>query len=160
MRKEDMKLLDKMLKDRDPKMDAYEKVPIWKEKYNYELLDFGYVHTLEEFKKMNRGSIMKVISNKDEKLKKGGFIIDVKKNKNNKWFALVGIPSRGYIWKIYYDNNYIFVKESYSLFKNDETTDTFRNTISKFINKDEIDLDKDRNLTVATLHAKYVLSKK
>jgi hypothetical protein len=160
MKKEDLEDLEKMLKNRDPKEDALEKVPEWKEQYYYELMDYGYVHTLDEFKNINRGGIIKVINIQDEELKKGGLVLDIKKNNKNKWYALVGIPIRRYIWKIYFHENYVFYRERYSIFKKDPHSESMRDSLSKFIsNEDKIKYDK-KNYTVERLFTKYVINKK
>ena len=41
MKKEDLKELNELLKHRDTKEEAYEKVPAWKEQYYYELMDYS-----------------------------------------------------------------------------------------------------------------------
>ena len=162
MKKDDLASLNKLLENRDPKIDAIKKIDIWKEKYNEELQDYNYIHTIDEFKKINKGGVIKIISLKDEKLKKGGIILDIKKNNKNKWYALVGITNRNILWKIYFDDNYVFFRESYTVFKNNEKTNRFKNILNKFIPQNEISNYKNQlesNNTVDDLYNKYCKNK-
>jgi hypothetical protein len=156
MKKEDLKELNELLKHRDPKEEAYEKVPAWKEQYYYELMDYSHVHTLDEFKSIPRGRIIKVINIQDEKLKAGGLVIDIKQNKKKQWYALVGIPCRNYIWKIYFHQNYVFLKAN---LKN-ESSEAFKDSISKFVTQEEKEKYTEKNYAVENLYFKYVLNKK
>jgi len=163
MKKDDLDFLNKMLKHRDPKIDAFEKKDIWYQTYEEELLDYKYIHTIDEFKTMSKGGIIKVISLKDEKLKKGGVILDIKKNNKNKWYVLVGITNRNILWKIYFDDNYVFFREQFTIYKSNENSKWMRNIIGKFIPISEATKEstgiKSKPL-LEELHEKYVLSKK
>lgn len=163
MKKDDLESLNKILKHRDPKMDALQKKDIWYEMYEEELLDYKYIHTIDEFKTMSRGGIIKVISLKDEKLKKGGVILDIKKNNKNKWYVLVGITNRNILWKIYFDDNYIFFREQIAIYKSNENSKWMRNIIGKFIPLNEATKESaelQSKPLIESLHEKYVLSKK
>jgi hypothetical protein len=138
MKKDDLKFLDDILKNRDPKIDAFKKIDIWKKEYNKELEDYTYIHKLEDFEKMSKGGVIKIISLKDEKLKKGGVILDIKKNNKNKWYVLVGITNRNILWKIYFDDNYIFFREPYTVFKNNKNSIRFNSFFDNFVPKNEL----------------------
>lgn len=45
-----------------------------------------------------------------------------------------------YIWKIYFDNNYVFYRRPYNVYISDDSTEAFKNIMDKFVNKDEIAL--------------------
>lgn len=156
MKKEDLEALDEILKHRDPKEDALTKVSEWKEQYYYELMDYSHIHTLDEFKNISKGRIIKVINIQDETLRAGGIIYDIKQNKKNKWYALVGNPSKNYIWKIYFNENYIFIKADYK----NQNSETFRDSISKFITPEEKEKYTKKNYLVENLFLKYVINKK
>jgi len=158
MKKGDLESLNEILGKRDPKADAIKKIDIWKEQYNENLEDFKYISSIDEFIKMRKGGVIKIISMKDEILKKGGVILDIKKNNKNKWYALVGITNRNYIWKIYFDDNYIFFREQYTIYKNNQSSDRIKNIISKFIPLNEVDELKTSlkpNKKVDDLYDKY-----
>jgi len=138
MKKDDLESLNEILKTRDPKIDAIKKIDEWKEIYNEDLKDYKYIHTIDEFKTISKGGILKTISLKDEKLKKGGVILDIKKNHKNKWYALVGITNRNILWKIYFDDNYVFFREPYTIFKNNQTTSKFKDFFNNFVPKNEL----------------------
>ena len=136
MKKEDLKELEKLLKNRDPKQDGIDYHLEWIEKNN-QLFDYTYIHTNEEFKNLKKGGVIKPIRLENYKLMKGGIIIDIKQNKYNHWYALVGLPKMGKVWKIYLNQNYIFYREPYSIYKNNEKTDRFKDILSKFVTPDE-----------------------
>jgi len=163
MKKDDLESLNKLLKHRDPKIEVFQKMDTWYQTYEEELLDYKYIHNIEEFKTMSRGGTIKVISMKDEKLKKGGIILDIKKNNKNKWYVLVGITNRNILWKIYFDDNYVFFREQFNIYKSNENSKWIKNIISKFIPLSEA--VKESSLLSSKplldeLHDKYVLSKK
>jgi hypothetical protein len=158
MKKDDLESLNLLLKSRDPKLDAFNKMNGWKEQYYEELLDYKYIHSLDEFIKLRKGGIIKIISMKNEILKKGGIILDIKKNNKNKYYALVGITNRNILWKIYFDDNYIFFREQYSIYKNNQSSDNFKHFISKFIpqtDSNEYEFENRPNKNVEYLLKEY-----
>jgi len=159
MKKEDLDSLNLILENRDPKIDAIKKIDTWKKQYYEQLLDYKYIHTIDEFKKLQKGGIIKIISLKNEELKKGGIILDIKKNYKNKWYALVGITNKNILWKIYFNDNYIFFREQYTLYKNNKETNRMTNFMNSFIPQNEIGKIKsafEPNENVEYLYNKYV----
>jgi len=140
MNKKDKESLDKLLESYDPKAEGLIKYKNWKKKYNEELIDFSYVQTLEEFKTLSLGGVIKVITLSNEELKKGGIVVKIDKDQKNKWFALLSVPKMRYIWKINFDNNYVFYRRPYNVYISDDSTEAFKNIMDKFVNKDEIAL--------------------
>jgi len=139
MNKNDRNSLDKLLKDYNPKADGLVKYKEWKKKYKNDLIDYNYIHTLEEFQNLQLGGVIKMINLRNDEFKKGGILVKITKNNKNKWYALLSIPSKGYIWPVYFDTNYIFYRVPYhSININDDKTESFKNILDKFVNKDEI----------------------
>jgi hypothetical protein len=58
MLKKDSKELDKILMNRDPREDGLINYKKWKKQYKYELLDYNYIHTVEEFSLIGKGVTM------------------------------------------------------------------------------------------------------
>jgi len=145
MLKKDEKELDNLLKNRDPKEDGLKNNILWKKKYNNYLLDYNYIHTLEEFISISKGGFIKPLSIFDEQLKEGGIIIKINKDAGNKWYCLVGIfethnkiKYNKKIWKIYFDKNYIYYKPPIKISINDDQTELYKNYMDKFISKNEL----------------------
>jgi len=138
MKKSDRESLDILLKNYNPKADGLIKYKEWKEKYLDELLDFKYIHTIDDFKKLNLGGVIKVITLSNEELKKGGILVKISTDTKNKLYALLSIPNKKYIWKIYFNNSYIFYRPPYNSYINDDKTEAFKNMMDKFVSKEEI----------------------
>ena len=162
MNKNDKESLNKLLENYNPKSDGLIKSKEWKKTYKNELIDFTYINTLEDFKKMGLGGVVRVFTLANDELKKGGILVKVA-NENNKWYALLSIPKLRYIWKIYFDNNYVFYRVPYNVYISDDTTDAFKNILDKFVNKDEVefytesakDEYKDRDNTLNDIIQRY-----
>ena len=101
MKLEDLKSLESLLKERDPKEDGLKKKDIWYDKYENELLDYHYIHNIEDFKKLDLGGIIKPIDLKEENLKSGGLVVKIDKTSKNKYYALVR-NKQFKLWKIYF----------------------------------------------------------
>jgi hypothetical protein len=158
MKKEDLESLNYILGHRDPKADALKNLKLWKNNYKEELMDFKYIHTLDEFIKLRKGGVIRIINMENEELKKGGILLNLNKNNKDKWYALVGITNKKIFFKIYFDSNYIFYKEHNSLYKIDEKTEWMTGIMDKFIKKDEIKKYKDQtknNPVVESLFLEY-----
>jgi hypothetical protein len=106
MKKDDLLFLNSILSTRNPKSISNEQIDKWKKKY--ELVNFKYINTLQEFSELKLGNTIKPINIKTNELKSGGIVIKIDKNKKNKWYALLSIPQNKYFWKVYFDDNYIF----------------------------------------------------
>ena len=139
MNSKDKESLNKLLQNYDPKSDGLLKYKEWKKKYSDELVDFKYIHTKEEFQKLTLGGVIRVISLSNEELKAGGILVKIGIDNKNKLFGLLSIPKKNYIWKVYFNYNYIFYRMHYNSYINDDKTDAFRNVLSKFVSKDEIE---------------------
>jgi hypothetical protein len=121
MNKNDKEFLNKLLENHNPKSDGISKAKEWKKKFKEDLIDFTYIHTIDEFIKLGLGGVMKIITLSNEDLKKGGILVKISKDiKNNKWFALLSIPKKRYIWKVYFDTNYIFYRVPYNVYISDD----------------------------------------
>ena len=79
MLKKDSHELDKILINRDPKEDGLKNYKIWKKQYKYELLDYNYIHTVEEFSLIGKGGLIRPFSIYTEQILSGGIIIKVEK---------------------------------------------------------------------------------
>lgn len=160
MRLDDLKSLDELLKERDPKEGALKKTDEWYEMYHDKLMDYHYIHHIEDFKKLDLGGIIKPIDMKDEILKNGGLLVKIDRTPNNKWFALLR-NKQFKLWKVYFDGNYIFYRKPYSTYKNDEKSKRFKNILDHFIPKDEVDkYTTESNPVVDELFNKYKKDKK
>lgn len=160
MKLEDLKSLESLLKGRDPKEDALEKKDIWYDKYESELLDYHYIHNIEDFKKLDLGGVLKPIDMKEENLKSGGLLVKIEKTKTNKYYALVR-NKQFKLWKIYFDSNYIFYRKPYSTYKNDDKTKRFTNIMDKFVAKDEVNkYNTESHPVVEELFNEYKKNKK
>ena len=89
MNKSDRESLDILLKNYNPKADGLIKYKEWKEKYLDELLDFKYIHSIDDFKNLNLGGVIKVITLSNEELKKGGILVKIATDTKNKLYALL-----------------------------------------------------------------------
>jgi len=138
MIRKDKDFLNKLLENHDPKKDGLTKAKEWKKKYKEELLDYTYIDTLEKFKNLGLGGIIKPFSLSDD-LRKGGILVKIS-HENNKWYALLSTPKKGYIWKIHFDYNFIFYHVPHNVNISDDSTEAFKNIIDKFIGKDEIEM--------------------
>lgn len=154
MLKKDKKELDKLLQTRDPKEDGLKNHILWKRKYHENLLDYNYIHTLDEFVSLTVGGLIKPIYIYDEQLKAGGIIIKIEKEEPNKWYCLVGIfdsynkiKYNKKFWKIYFDKNYIYYKPPNKISINDDKTELYKNYMDKFISKNELTNFKQENKT-------------
>lgn len=166
MFKSDELELDKILANRDPKEDGLKNQKIWKDKYHYELLDYNYVHLIEDFKRFSKGGLIKPISVYNEELKSGGIIIKIDKDDKGKYYALLSIFDKynkikyvKKLWKIYFDKYYIFYKSPDKIDINDNKTEAFKDLRDKFISKDELYLYENQlkgNNIVDNFHNKYV----
>jgi hypothetical protein len=160
MKLEDLKSLESLLKERDPKEDGLKKKDIWYDKYESELLDYHYIHNVEDFKKLDLGGIIKPIDLKEENLKSGGLVVKIDKTSKNKYYALVRNKQFA-LWKIYFDGNYIFYRKPYSTYKNDDKTKRFTNIMDKFVAKDEVNkYQTESNPVVEELFNEYKKNKK
>jgi hypothetical protein len=138
MNSKDKESLNKLLQNYDPKADGLKKYKDWKKKYSDDLLDFKYIHTKQEFQKLTLGGVVKVISLSNEELKSGGILVKIATDNKKKLYGLLSIPKKNYIWKVYFDYNYIFYRMHYNSYINDDKTDAFKNMLSKFVSKEEI----------------------
>jgi hypothetical protein len=160
MKLDDLKSLESLLKNRDPKEDGLKKKDIWYDTYDGELLDYHYIHNLEDFQKLDLGGVIKPIDLKEEILKSGGLLMKIDKTTNNKYYALVR-NKQCKLWKIYFDSNYIFYRKPYSTYKNDDKTKRFTNIMDKFLAKDEVDkYQTESNPVVEELFNTYKKNKK
>ena len=82
--------LNEKLKNIDPREDGLKNYKIWKKKYKIELLDYNYIHTLEEFILLRPGGLIKPVSLMTEEICHGGILINIEKDIKNKWYALLG----------------------------------------------------------------------
>jgi hypothetical protein len=143
MFKDDEKLLNERLKNRDPKEDGLKNYKIWKKKYKLELLDYNYVHTLEEFSLLKTGGLIRPFSLMTEEICNGGILIKIEKDYKNKWYGLLGYfengkKGKGVFWRIYFDKYYIFYKNSDKLKIDDIKTERGNYLMDQFISKEEI----------------------
>jgi len=139
MNSKDKESLNKLLENYDPKSDGLLKYKEWKKKYSDELVDFKYIHSKEEFQKLTLGGVIRVISLSNEELKAGGILVKIGIDDKKKLYGLLSIPKKNYIWKVYFNYNYIFYRMHYNSYINDDKTDAFKNVLSKFVSKDEIE---------------------
>jgi hypothetical protein len=155
-----------MLMNRDPREDGLTNYKKWKKEYKYELLDYNYVHKLEEFSIIAKGGLIRPFSIFSEKMLPGGIVIKIDKDTKNKWYALLGLFFKNekpkYI-KIYFDKNYIFYKPPDKLQIDENNTETMKCLMEKFVSKDEVNKYetsiKNFNL-VDDLRKEYVKNKK
>jgi len=157
MKKEDMKFLESLLKEREePKNIEYTNVI--KNKYGEELEDFNYIHNLEDFKNLKNGGIIKSVRLDTGELRKGGILIKIEKL-NNKWYALIGSINKKIFWRIYFNSNYIYYRKPYSTYKVDDKTERFINAMNKFITPEELPKFQEQikpNKVVDELYKSYV----
>ena len=140
MLKKDANELDKLLLNRDPKESGLKNYLKWKKQYKYELLDYNYVHTLEEFSLMSSGGLLRPISVFTEEINSGGVIIKIEKDDKNNWYALLGIfikNQKPKYWRSYFDKNYYFYKPPDKLKIDDVNTETMKCLMEKFVSKEE-----------------------
>jgi len=137
MNSKDKESLNKLLENYDPKADGLNKYKEWKKKYYDELLDFKYIHTKEDFEKLTLGGVIKIISLSNEELKSGGVLVKKGIDKQKRLFCLLSIPKKNYIWKVYFNYNYIFYRPHFNAYINDDKTDAFKNMLNKFVSKEE-----------------------
>jgi hypothetical protein len=138
MKKDDLNSLEKLLAEREPKSDIYDKLNYWKELYYNELLDYKYIHTIEELQVLKLGGVIKIISLRDEKLKKGGILLNLTTDFKGKWYALIGIKEQKKYRKIYFDLNYFFYRDPYGTYKCDSKTQKMKDYLNKFVTQDEV----------------------
>ncbi len=143
MLKDDEKLLEERLRNRDPREDGLKNNKSWKKKYKMELLDYNYIHTLEEFSLLSPGGLIRPISMRNEELLNGGILIKVTKDITNKWFALLGYfenknKAKGKFWRVYFDKNYFFFKNPDKLNIDDLKTERGTFLLEHFVSKEEI----------------------
>ena len=158
MNSKDKDSLNKLLQNYDPKADGLVKYKEWKRKYSDELLDFKYIHTKEDFQKLTLGGVVRVISLSNEELKSGGILVKIGIDNKKKLYGLLSIPKKNYIWKIYFNYNYIFYRTHYNSYINDDKTDAFKNILSKFLSKDEVEqytVEDSRDSKLNDLLANY-----
>lgn len=170
MLRKDSIALDKLLNERqDPKEDGLKNSLLWKKKYREKLLDYNYIHTLQDFSLIAKGGFIKPISIYTEELKSGGIIIKIDKE-DDKWYALLatfsqykGISYSKKFWKVYFDNNYIFHKPCDKISICDNKTETMLDWRDKFVSKDELykyTSEIKDNETLEKLYKNYVKQKK
>jgi len=166
MLKKDSKELDKILMNRDPREDGLKNYKKWKKEYKYELLDYNYIHTVEEFSLIGKGGLIRPFSIFSEKMLPGGIIIKIEKDSNNKWYTLLGLFFKNekpkYI-KIYFDKNYIFYKPPDKLKIDENNTESMKCLMEKFVSKDEVSKYETsiKNFNVVDdLRKEYVKNKK
>lgn len=166
MLKKDLKELDKLLIDRDPKEDGLKNYKKWKKEYKYELLDYNYIHTIEEFSLIGKGGLIRPFSIFSEKMLSGGIIIKVEKDEYNKWYTLLGIffkNEKPKYLKIYFDTNYIFYKPPDKLKIDETNSESMKCLMEKFVSKDEANKYTSSIKTfnvVDDLRKEYVKNKK
>lgn len=135
--------LNEKLKNIDPREDGLKNYKIWKKKYKMELLDYNYIHTLEEFSLLKPGGLIKFFLLTTEEYGSGGILIKIQKDINNKWFALLGIfknreKGNGKFIKIYFDKHYFFYKNPDKLKIDDIKTEKGFFLLEQFVTKEEI----------------------
>lgn len=168
MFKDDEKILEERLKNRDPKEDGLKNQKVWKKKYKVELLDFAYIHTLEEFSLLSPGGIIRPISLNTEELQMGGILIKVAKDLRNKWYALLGYfqngkKGKGTFWRVYFDKNYFFYKYPDKLEIDDLKTEKGTYLLEQFVSKEELGNYSESlksNVVVDDLFNEYIKKKK
>ena len=168
MFKKDEKLLNEILKNRDPKEDGLKKYKEWKKKYKLELLDYNYIHTLEEFSLLKPGGLVRPFSLMTEEICNGGILIKLQKDHKNKWYALLGYfengrKSKGFFWRVYFDKYYIFYKNPDKLEIDDIKTERGNYLLDQFVAKEEINNFSDAlksNEVVDNLFKEYLGNKK
>lgn len=143
MFKDDEKYLNEKLKNRNPKEDGLINYKIWKEKYKIELLDYNYIHTLEDFSLLKIGGLIRPFSLITEEICYGGILIKIEKDIKNKWYALLGYfvnknKNKSKFWKVYFDKNYIFYKNPDKLRIDDIKTEKCNFLLDQFVSKEEI----------------------
>ena len=143
MLKDDEIYLNEKLKNRDPKKDGLINYKIWKKKYKIELLDYNYIHTLEEFSLLKNGGLIRPFSLITEEMCYGGILIKIEKDIKNNWYALLGYfknrkKDKGYFWRVYFDKYYFFYKNPDKLKIDDMKTEKCNFLLDQFISKEEI----------------------
>lgn len=143
MLKNDEDYLNEKLKDIDPKEDGLINYKIWKKKYKIELLDYNYIHTLEDFSLLKIGGLIKPFSLKSEEICYGGILIKIEKDIRNKWYALLGYfanrkKDKGKFWRVYFDKHYFFYKNPDKLRIDEIKTEKGNFLLDQFLSKEEI----------------------
>jgi hypothetical protein len=143
MFQDDEKFLNEKLKNRDPREDGLKNYKIWKKKYKMELLDYNYIHTLEEFSLLKTGGLLRPFSLMTEEICYGGILIKVQKDIRNKWYALLGYfengkKGKGKFWRVYFDKHYFFYKNPDKLGIDDMKTERGNFLLDQFVAKEEI----------------------
>ena len=73
---------------------------------------------------------------------------DFFKNINNKWFVLITLPKLNYFWRVYFDDNHIFIR----------TPNKYRNLFESFISKEDVkkyNVKSNINDITSTIMDKY-----
>jgi hypothetical protein len=135
--------LNEKLKNIDPREDGLKNYKIWKKKYKIELLDYNYIHTLEEFILLKPGGLIKPFSLMTEEICHGGILINIEKDINNKWYALLGYfknreKGNGKFRRIYFDIHYFFYKNPDKLKIDDIKTEKGIFLLEQFVSQEEI----------------------
>ena len=165
MLRKDAKDLDRLLSQRDPKEDGLKNYKKWKKDYRYELLDYNYIHSLEEFSLMSNGGLLRPFSIYTEEMLSGGVIIKIQKDESDKWYALLGVfikNQKPRYWRSYFDKNYFFYKPPDKLKIDDNNTEAMKCLMEKFVSKDEASIYENtikKFDVVDNLRDKYVNKK-
>ena len=141
----DLEKLNNILHDYKPNIISHKEL---KKKYKNELQDYNIIDNLEDFININKGCSIKPIKKSSEELQKGGVVVKVDKNINNKWFVLITLPKLNYFWRVYFDDNHIFIR----------TPNKYRNLFESFISKEDVkkyNVKSNINDITSTIMDKY-----
>jgi hypothetical protein len=146
MYQKDLDKLNNILSNYKPNTLSYYEL---KKKYKNELQNYKYIDNIENFINLKKGYAIKPIKKNTEELQKGGIIVQIDKNKKNKWYVLVVLPKLNYFWRIYFEDNHIFYK----------SPNKFRNLFDNFITKEDLNKYTDTrtimNDDIITIVNKY-----